>query len=89
MPTLLLVRDNPWLEPFRGHIRWWHCDFLAAKKRIEEIAGFINACTLAYQEFGLHHVTELHGITYKEWAPNAQQFFLVGDFNGWNFSDPR
>lgn len=23
------------------------------------------------------------GITYREWAPAAQQAYLFGDFNGW------
>jgi 1,4-alpha-glucan branching enzyme len=83
-----LARDDPWLEPFRGHIEWRHRNFLDAKARIESVAGSIPDFALAYREFGLHYVPERRGITYKEWAPNAQQIFLIGDFNGWNTSDP-
>lgn len=28
------------------------------------------------------------GITFREWAPAAQQCFLFGDFNNWRALDP-
>jgi 1,4-alpha-glucan branching enzyme len=82
-----IVRDNPWLEPYLGHIQWRYRNFQDARSRIESISGSVEQFTLGYQEFGLHYCPERHGITYKEWAPNARQVFLIGDFNGWNTND--
>ena len=82
-----LVADNPWLEPYKGHIEWRHRNFLDAKQRIESVAGSVDKFTQSYKEWGLHHNGK--GITYKEWAPNATELYLCGDFNNWNTSDPN
>lgn len=34
--------------------------------------------------FGLHKTDK--GWTFREWAPNANEIFLTGDFNGWKES---
>lgn len=34
-----------------------------------------------YQYYGLHH--ESDGWIFREWAPNATDIYLVGDFNNW------
>ena len=34
-----------------------------------------------YLYFGLHKVSE--GWVIREWAPNATEVFLIGDFNNW------
>lgn len=36
-----------------------------------------------YEHYGFTF-SENGDITYREWAPNAQQAFLIGDFNNWN-----
>ncbi|OHT06810.1 1,4-alpha-glucan-branching enzyme [Tritrichomonas foetus] len=86
-----LVADNPWLEPYKGHIEWRHRNFLDAKARIESVAGSVDKFTQSYKEWGLHHgkTPKGVGITYKEWAPNAKELYLCGDFNGWNTTDPN
>ena len=35
-----------------------------------------------YLYFGFHKKAD--GWVYREWAPNAQSVFLIGDFNGWD-----
>jgi 1,4-alpha-glucan branching enzyme len=56
--------------------------------RIESAAGSLDQFTLSYRDFGLHYYPGRHGISYKEWAPNARELYLVGDFNSWTSSDP-
>lgn len=83
-----LLADNGWLEPWKGHIEWRHKNYRDALARIESVAGTVDKFTLSYKEFGLHYNEEKKGITYKEWAPNATELYLVGDFNEWNTADP-
>lgn len=37
-----LVADNPWLEPWREHIKYRHKNYLEAKKRIEGVGGYLE-----------------------------------------------
>ena len=36
----------------------------------------------SYEHYGL--VARENGITYKEWAPNAKEVYLTGEFNHWD-----
>ena len=40
----------------------------------------------SYKYFGAHKQAEC--ITFRVWAPHAQNVYLVGDFNSWSESDP-
>lgn len=82
-----LVADNPWLEPWREHIKYRHKNYLEAKKRIEGVGGNLDLFTRVYQEYGLHY--DGKGITYKEWAPNAREIYLIGEYNNWDYRDQR
>ena len=39
----------------------------------------------AHDYFGFHHID--NGWVYREWAPNAHQLYLTGDFNDWHWLD--
>lgn len=82
-----LVADNPWLEPWKGHIEWRNRNFKDAKAKIETVAGSVDKFTQSYKEYGVHHVG--NKIIYKEWAPNAKECYLYGDFNNWKADDPK
>ncbi|KAM3160180.1 1,4-alpha-glucan-branching enzyme [Lachancea thermotolerans] len=84
------VELDPWLEPFAAVLSERR---ELADKWAGDIRGSLGAGrehTLAafardgYQQFGLHADARTKEIRYREWAPNAQRAFLVGDFNGWN-----
>lgn len=81
-----IIKDNPWLEQWRGGLEWRQHLYKEAKKRIEDIAGSLDKFTQAYKEYGVHKVEG--GILYREWAPNADEIYLAGDFNNWNGQDP-
>lgn len=81
-----LVKNDPYLEPFEEAIRGRH-EFavqklnqftLNGKKRLSDFAN-------GYDYYGLHKTSR--GWVFREWAPNASEIFLVGDFNGWQEND--
>ena len=83
-----LIADNPWLEQFRGHLEYRKRNFEEAKQRIKDQFGSIEQLTESYKTFGLHYNSKTKSIEYTEWAPNAKEAYLVGDFNGWKGGDP-
>ena len=78
-----LVKNDPWLEPYEDTIRgrYEHATWMineltqGGKKTLAEFAS-------GHLYFGLHR-TARGGWVFREWAPNATEIYLVGDFNGW------
>lgn len=75
-----IVKNDPWLEPFKSII----------KQRIEEadakemeLTGGKSLYEFAsgHQYFGLHKNSD--GWVIREWAPNATHIYLIGTFNDW------
>ena len=77
-----LVRDDGWLEPFEQAIRGRHDHALwkigqltrNGKKTLSDFAS-------GHLYFGLHKLAK--GWVFREWAPNATEIYLIGDFNNW------
>ena len=77
-----IVKNDPWLEPFEGAIcgrhdhAMWKLNELTngGKQTLSDFAS-------GYLYFGLHQTSK--GWVLREWAPNATEIYLVGDFNGW------
>ena len=81
----LLVRDaylQPFADAIKGRHEW-------AVKKINQytnngkstLSDFANG----YMYFGLHRTTR--GWVFREWAPNATEIYLIGDFNDWKETD--
>ncbi|MBQ8227044.1 MAG: alpha amylase C-terminal domain-containing protein [Bacteroidaceae bacterium] len=84
-PRLKLVKNDPWLEPFNDAIEGRH---QAVVNKINELTG--GKTTLAdfaegHNYFGLHRTAR--GWVFREWAPNATDIYLIGDFNQWTESE--
>lgn len=81
-----IVAHDPYLEPFEDAIRGRH-DHAAWKiaqltnQGKETLSDFANG----YQYYGLHRIPR--GWVFREWAPNATDIYLVGDFNQWTESE--
>ena len=83
MKHIGLVKNDPWLEPFENAIVGRHehalykLDELTAhgKQTLSEFAD-------GYLYFGLHRTEK--GWVFREWAPNATEIYMVGDFSTWN-----
>ncbi len=86
-----LVRLDPWLEPYAEQIQQRLDRFAAAKARFSETGGLLGEISQGHRYFGFNR--GMHdgqsGIWYREWAPEAVQLRLAGDFNGWDrFAHP-
>ena len=81
-----LVKNDSWLEPYENAIVGRHqhaLDKLAeltqgGKQTLSDFAS-------GYLYFGLHKTAK--GWTLREWAPNATDIYIIGDFNGWQEQD--
>ena len=77
-----ICQKDKWLRPFEEIIRGRHEH---AKWKLNQLTGngkvSLSDFADGYLYFGLHR-TARHWV-FREWAPNATEIFIVGDFNGW------
>ncbi|KAG8898561.1 alpha-1,4-glucan branching enzyme [Tulasnella sp. 403] len=83
LDTAPILELDPWLKPFVPAIeaRWEL--YTKWKATIDSTEGGYDAFSKGYEKFGIH-AAEDGTITYREWAPNAVEAALIGDFNGWD-----
>ena len=81
-PKLILIENDPWLEPYSAAIEGRHQNVLSKELELT-IGGKTTLSDFAsgYLYFGLHRSRK--GWTFREWAPIAKEFYLIGDFNDW------
>lgn len=77
-----VIHDDPWLEPCKQALIDRHSRFVNKKKEIEASEGNLVKFSQGYKKYGFNRVEG--GITYREWVPNANQVYIMGEFNGWN-----
>ena len=77
-----ILELNPQLQAFSGDINLRMSAYNDTKKRILPNGGTLNEFSNAHEYFGIHHVDG--GWVYREWAPEAHQLYLEGEFNNWN-----
>lgn len=75
---------NPQLKPFEGDIDLRMNCYYHTKGRLLAQGGTLDNFANGYSYYGIHR-TET-GWIYREWAPNAYQLYLTGDFNQWNLT---
>lgn len=81
-----IVAHDQYLEPYEDAIKGrhnhavWKIDQLTQHGKLS-LSDFANG----YEYFGLHKVRG--GWVFREWAPNATDIYLVGDFNDWKESE--
>ena len=79
--VLKLIKNDAYLAEYADAINGRHDE--VARKMAEITNGTNNLSEFAsgYLYFGLHKTED--GWVLREWAPNATDIFVVGDFNGW------
>ena len=77
-----ILELNPQLQAFSGDIDLRMSAYQDTKKRLLPNGGTLNEFANAHEYFGIHHVDG--GWVYREWAPQAHQLYLEGEFNNWN-----
>jgi 1,4-alpha-glucan branching enzyme len=81
MQKLSLIRNDPWLEPYSQRI---NDRYLRAIRKEQELTRNIPALkefASGHLYFGLHRKPD--SWIFREWAPNAEKIFLIGDFSNW------
>ncbi len=75
-----LVQNDKWLEPYCAAILSRRD---AARQKELELTGGQSLIDFAsgHLWFGLHRAA--HGWVIRDWAPNADAIYLVGEFNNW------
>lgn len=77
----ILILD-PWLIPYADTIEHRHRKFEQDRQKLLGKCLSLSEFANAHLYFGFHFSGE--GCFYREWAPEADALFLMGDFNGWN-----
>jgi len=82
MKSLNLIKNDPWLSPYKDAIEGRY-QYVINKEKDLTCDGKQTLSELAsgYLYFGLHKLTD--GWVFREWAPNATDIYLIGDFNDW------
>ena len=76
-----IYQTDPYLEPFKNKIESRH-------KAIEELAkrfaagGSIASVMNNHLYYGMHRMGDGSWV-FREWAPNANRIYLIGEFNNW------
>jgi 1,4-alpha-glucan branching enzyme len=86
MEKPLLVQDDPWLEPFTDKIKNRLQSASKREKSLLRTSKTLSDFASGYLYFGLHRIDS--GWVFREWAPNATEIYLVGDFSDWKVKDP-
>ncbi|WVO16089.1 1,4-alpha-glucan-branching enzyme [Cryptococcus depauperatus] len=78
-----VVALDPWLEPFSGALKHRYASYLMQRNAIEAHEGGLAKFSEGYKTMGFQ-VDAKGGVTYREWAPNASEARLIGEFNNWS-----
>ncbi|KAK7054189.1 1,4-alpha-glucan branching enzyme [Favolaschia claudopus] len=81
-PETVLAVDG-WLKENVPAIVHRHDLFRKWKDTIDASEGGYDSFTKGYHKFGFN-IASNGEVVYREWAPNATEASLIGDFNEWN-----
>ena len=80
-PKLKLIENDPWLEPFAPAIEGRYQRVLDKERELTGGKMSLTDFASGHMYFGLHRTRK--GWVFREWAPNAKDIYLIGDFNNW------
>ncbi|HUS86396.1 MAG TPA: alpha amylase C-terminal domain-containing protein [Bacteroidales bacterium] len=72
---------DPWLQPYRNVLDSW-CEHYRLKKDELRGTGTLADFASGHLYYGMHKI--YNKLIFREWAPNALQIFLIGDFSNWD-----
>ncbi|ODO09900.1 1,4-alpha-glucan-branching enzyme [Cryptococcus amylolentus CBS 6273] len=78
-----VVTLDPWLEPFSNSLKERYAAYQKQRSVIDKHEGGLAKFSEGYKTMGFQVDAE-GGVRYREWAPNALEARLIGDFNQWS-----
>ena len=79
---LKLIKNDPWLKPFEEAINGRYAHAVNKEAELTQNGKrTLSEFACGHEYFGLHRTAK--GWVFREWAPNATELYLVGDFNDW------
>ena len=78
---LKIIENDPWLTPYSGAIEGRHDHALWRESQLTGGKMSLTDFASGYLYYGLQRTDS--GWAFREWAPNATEIFLIGDFSGW------
>ena len=81
MKPLKIIKNDPWLEPYADAITGRFQDAVNKERELVGKGGSLVDFANAHHYFGLHRTAD--GWVFREWAPNATDIVLIGDFTRW------
>jgi len=81
MEKPIIVQEDPWLEPYT-EIIWLRNEAAINKiKHFSYSSGSLKDFAVGYLYYGMHQAS--NNWVFREYAPNATNIYLVGEFNNW------
>ena len=80
-PKLGIIESDPWLEPYSAAIEGRHQHAIDKELELTNGKSTLSDFATGYLYFGLHRTKRRW--VFREWAPNAKEIYIIGDFNDW------
>jgi len=80
-----IVENDPWLEPYSEVIERRVANAVKKEKELLINSSSVYEFASGHLYYGLHIYPDEW--VFREWAPNATNIFLIGDFSDWNELD--
>jgi len=81
MQKLNIIRNDPWLEPYSQRINDRHFRAIQKEKELTRDIPSLKEFASGHLYFGLHRQPD--SWIFREWSPNAEKIYLVGNFSNW------
>ena len=81
----MIYDTDEWLMPFKDVVDQRHSEILRQKERFAG-CGMLSDVVNNHIYYGMHHDGNGHWV-FREWSPNANKIYLIGDFNNWKRSE--
>ncbi|GAA5882786.1 hypothetical protein JCM16303_002455 [Sporobolomyces ruberrimus] len=79
-----VIQEDEYLAPFESAIQHRTDKYSKWIETINAHEGGFEKFSRGYEEFGFQVSPENGDVRYREWAPNAESAYLIGDFNNWD-----